>query len=120
MKIWMDGCSYCVFLLCCCFAVVCSKSWPHWLATKWQVVGVLETKWLRDKMMMMTVIAMRRIDVVATGGGVSTMTTIHDDDDNEYDELLSILQATKCQSAERFNAGLLCNPGRMGSIFDGH
>ena len=22
MIIWMDGCSYCVFLLCCCFAVV--------------------------------------------------------------------------------------------------
>ena len=30
----------------------------------------------------------------------ATMTTMHDDDDNEYDDLLSILLATKCQSAE--------------------
>ena len=31
---------------------------------------------------------------------VATMATMHDDDDNEYYDLLSILLATNCQSAE--------------------
>ena len=68
---------------------------------------------------MMTVIVIKHIDGDHWRWRIDDADD-HDDDDNEYDEVLSILQATNCQSAERFNAGLLCYPGRMGSIFDGH